>query len=397
MQQVALSWLVYRLTRDPFQLGLVGFAGQFPGFLAGLYAGVVVDCTDRRRLVLWTQALALAQALLLAFLTLSGRIEVWHIYSLAALLGIVNAFDIPARQVLIGELVPASDRHNAIALNSTIVNGSRILGPSAAGLIVGLWGEGVCFAINAASFLAVLVGLRMMRGLPGPAAPEAGASALKEIRSGVDYVLREEPIRIILILLGVVSLAGMPFVVLMPVFAEEVLHAGSAGLGLLMGASGVGATLGSLFLARRPGPDGLDRLVLRTTLLFGAALIGFSLSRALWLSALLMAVVGLGVMLQMAGVNTLLQDLSSDRFRGRVMAFYTMMFMGATPIGNFGAGWLATKVGAPWTVSIGACVCVLVALQYVESLPRLLRLKFPGPRTQDSVGPSCLARADGER
>ncbi|MBI4423079.1 MAG: MFS transporter [Elusimicrobia bacterium] len=374
MQQVAQAWLVYRLTRDPFQLGLVGFIGQSPAYLLGLYAGVLVDRSDRRRLVMATQGLSLLQAACLAILTLSGRVELWQVYALAALQGAINCFDLPARQVMIGELVPPEERPNAIALNSTIVNGSRMVGPALAGALVGLWGEGVCFAINAVSFLAVLASLSAMEGARGAPRSKGGESAVAEIRTGLDYALGHEPIRILLLLLAVTSVAGMPFVVLMPIFADQVLGSGSMGLGLLMAASGVGATLGSLALARRPVADGLDQLVVRTMLGFGVTLVAFSFSTSMAWSCALMGLLGLGVMMQFAGVNTLLQELADDRYRGRVMALYTMVFMGLSPIGSFAAGALARRIGAPWTVALGAAVCIVVALQYVEQLPRLVRL-----------------------
>lgn len=374
MQQVALSWLVYRLTHDPWHLGLVGFVGQLPVAAVGLYAGVLVDRVDRRRLVLVTQTLALAQAAILAALTLSGRITLWQIYALSALAGAISSFDLPARQVMIGQLVPAADRHNAIALNSTIVNGSRVVGPSVAGVLVGVWGEGVCFAVNAASYLAVLAALAAMKGSFGPTGGERG-SAVDEIKSGLGYAVAHEPIRILLFLLAVTSLAGMPFLVLMPIFADQVLQKGSAGMGLLMAASGVGATAGSLWLAQRTGAAGLDRIVVRSMAVLGVSLLAFSASRSMALSLALMAAIGLGVMVQFAGVNTLLQELSEERYRGRVMAFYSMVFMAASPIGNFLAGMLAARIGAPWTVALGGCVCLVFALRHAEYLPRQLRLR----------------------
>ncbi|MBI5201203.1 MAG: MFS transporter [Elusimicrobia bacterium] len=389
MQQTALAWLVYRLTHDPWHLGLVGFVGQMPAAAFGLYAGVLVDRVERRRLVLVTQSLALLQAAILAVLALSGRIELWHLYALSAFAGAINAFDLPARQVMIGQLVPPEDRHNAIALNSTIVNGSRIIGPSVAGVLVGLWGEGICFAANAASYLAVLWALWAM-DVSFRAAGTSEASASSEIRSGLGYTLAHEPIRILLFLLAITSLAGLPFLVLMPIFADEILHRGSEGLGLLMGASGVGATAGALWLARRRSAAGLERIVVRVMFVFGAALLVFSGSRSLPLSLAAMAVLGLGIVVQFAGVNTLLQELSEERFRGRVMAFYGMVFMIANPLGNFLAGSLASHIGAPWTVALGGCFCLVFALRHVEYLPRVMRLKARsegiGLRAQSGVG-----------
>lgn len=369
MQQVALSWLVYRLTRDPFQLGLVGFVGQLPSFLLGFHAGVIVDRTGRRRLVLLTQTLALLQATTLAALTLTGRVEVWHLYALAAFLGAVNALDLPARQVMVGELVPAVDRHNAIALHSFVINGTRVVGPSLAGWLIGAWGEGVCFAVNALSFIGVLAALSLMREVPEGPPAESSGSAWDDIRGGIEYVRSDPPIRGLLILLSAFSVAGLPFIILMPVFAVDILHGGPYALGALMGVSGVGATIGSLALARRDAVAGLDRIVAAAGLVFAASLAAFAFSRWLGLSALLMVPVGLTMMLQFAAGNSLLQELSADRYRGRVMAFYTMTFMGLTPFGNLAAGALASRIGAPATVALGAAVCAAASFRYLRALP----------------------------
>jgi len=371
MQQAAQAWLVYRMTRDPFALGLVGFAGQIPVFFLGLHAGLLVDRVDRRRLVLATQAASLIQAVVLAGLTLGGRVEVWHVYVLAAWLGAANAFDLPARQVLIGELVGPEDRHNAIALNASIVNGSRIIGPALAGVLIGWRGEGVCFALNAASFLAVLVGLAVMRG-PAPRRAEATGSDWSEIRLGISYALGEDAVRGLLGLLCVISLGAMPAFVLLPVFAGEYLGVGPTGLGFLMGAAGAGATAGALVLASRDKGEGLDRAIAPMGAGLAVALIGLAVSRSFALSAAVMAVVGLGVMVTFAVANTLLQELASDRFRGRVMGFYTMTFMGIAPIGNLLAGLLARRIGAPWAVILGAVGCAVFCSYYASFLPGLI-------------------------
>lgn len=372
MQMTAQSWLVYRLTRDPFHLGMVAFVGQFPVFLLGLYAGVVIDRMDRHRLVLWTQSLALVQAAAMAWLTARGDVALWQVYVLAALLGGVNAFDIPARQVLIGELVTPEERHNAIALNSSIVNGSRIVGPALAGLLIRLSGEWLCFSLNALSYSAVLAALSVMRGT------RAGGSGSTrppwmEMREGFSYVLNDRPIRGLLCLIGAVSMAGMPFVALMPIFADEILHVGSTGMGLLMGVSGIGATAGALLLAKLPKTDGIERLVLRMTPCFAAALAVFAFSRRVWLSAVMISIVGLGIMVQLSGVNALLQELVVERFRGRVMGFYAIMFIGLAPFGSFAAGILASRIGAPWTVALGACCCLAAALRCDRTLPAAVR------------------------
>lgn len=368
MQHLAQSWLVYRLTKDPVHLGMIGFTSQFPIFLLTLYAGVQVDRWDRRRLVIATQIGAMLQAAALAVLTISGEVRLWHVYVLAGLLGVINAFDMPARQVLIGELVEPADRHNAIALNSTIVNGSRIVGPAVAGILIAPFGEGVCFAVNSISFLAVVVALLAMRDLK-TIQPASRQSAWEQIQGGLHYIRSHRPIRSILLLLGVISMAGMPFIVLMPIFAEEILHGGPKALGLLMGSSGVGATVGALALAGRDKIAGLDRWVVKTAVFFGVILAAFAFSRSLWLSCFLISAVGVGLMVNLSGLNALLQDLASDQFRGRVMGFYAWAFLGLAPIGNLIAGHLADRIGAPWTVAIGAAACALTGLSFLRSLP----------------------------
>lgn len=368
MQLTAQSWLVYALTRDPFQLGLVGFLNRVPILLLGSLGGVLADRAPRRSLILLTQTLSLVQAAVLAAVTLSNRVQIWHIYALAAAIGLVNAFDFPARQVFVGELVPEDDRHNAIALNASLVNSSRVVGPAAAGLIIAAWGEGACFLINALSFLAVLAALAAIETNPAPARRASGG-AWSDIRRAFVYVLRGRALRLIFALLIVVSLLGMPFIVLMPIFAEEVLGAGSRGLGILMASSGAGATVGSLILARRQSSAGLETLLVRMTLLFGAGLIGFAYSRTLWLSCALLMVTGIGMIVQLAGVNSLLQELAPERLRGRVMGFYLVGLMGIAPLGSVLAGAAARRIGAPHTVALGAAAVMLAGLACRRRLP----------------------------
>lgn len=370
MQAVAQSWLAYRLTGSAALLGVVAFAGQFPALLCASWGGVVADRFPRRAILLATQVASMALALTLAGLTLSGRIEVAHILVLAALLGAVNAFDIPARQAFVVEMVGRDELINAIALNSSIFNGARIVGPAIAGVLVARLGEGWCFLLNGVSYLAVLAGLLAV-DLPAAARPREAGSMLARIAEGFRYAAGARPVRALLLLLGVVSLTAMPYAVLMPIFADRVLGGGAAALGLLMGASGVGALAGALMLASRRGISGLGRWVAISAAGFGIALVLFSLSRSLWLSVALMVPAGFFMINQMASSNTLIQSVVPDRFRGRVMALYTMMFMGMAPLGALGAGAAAERWGAPATVAAGGALALAAALVFARSIPSL--------------------------
>jgi MFS family permease len=374
MTRVATSWLVYRLTGSALLLGLVGFAGQIPSFLLAPVAGVLVDRWDRHKLLVWTQVLAMAQSLALAALTLAGAIEVWHVVALAVFQGLVNAFDMPARQAFVVEMVATrEDLPNAIALNSSMVNGARLVGPSVAGVIIAAVGEGWCFMLDGVSYVAVIASLLLMRVAPRPAAPRGAANVVAQLREGWTYVSGFAPIRNVLLLLALVSLVGMPYTVLMPVFANEVLGGGPNTLGLLMAASGVGALGGAMFLASRTTVLGLGKYIPLMAGVFGAGLVAFSFSRALWLSLALMVATGLGFMVQMAASNTVLQTIVDEDKRGRVMSFYTMAFMGTAPFGSLLAGWVADRIGAPSTLTFGGVGCVLGALWFARSLPALRR------------------------
>lgn len=359
MQSTAQAWLVYRLTKDPLMLGLTAVATQFPVFLLGLRAGVAVDRMDRLRLVRVTQFLSMAQAVLLAALTLSGAVRVWQVLVLALLLGSVNAFDVPARQVLLGELVPPSDRHKAIALNSFAVNLCRVLGPAVAGGAIGLIGEGGCFALNAASFLAVLVALAAVPPPPRQA-PAPESSAWNEIGEGVSYAFRHGPIRTVLFVLTAFSLAGLPVWVLLPVLADKEFGAGAGGFGILSSLSGVGAALSALDLARRPSAKGVGRAIATSLLVFAAAMAGLAWSRSFAVSGLLMAAAGWGALRVIAGSNTALQELSDDVHRGRVMGFYSMIFIGLSPLGAFVIGALAARFGVRATLLAEAGAVLLL-------------------------------------
>jgi MFS family permease len=372
MTRIATSWLVYRLTGSALLLGVVGFAGQIPSFLLAPFAGVLVDRWNRHRLLIATQVLALLQSLALAILALSGIVQIWHVILLSVFQGLINAFDMPARQAFVVEMVEKrEDLANAIALNSSMVNAARLLGPSIGGIIIAAVGEGWCFMLDAISYLAVIASLMAMKITPRMTKQIKEAKMLQQLSEGWKYASGFAPIRKVLLLLALVSLVGMPYTVLMPVFANEILHGGPNTLGLLMAASGVGALAGAMLLAARKSVLGLGKFIPLMAGAFGAGLIAFSFSRALWLSLLLMVVTGLGFMVQMAASNTVLQTIVEEDKRGRVMSFYTMAFMGTAPFGSLLAGSVADRIGAPYTLLIGGIGCIIGALWFATSLPAL--------------------------
>jgi MFS family permease len=372
MQIVAQSWLVYRLTGSAATLGFVAFAGQMPGFVLAPLGGTVADSFSRHRILIATQTLAMLLAFTLAMLTLTGRIAVWHVYVLAALAGVVNAFDIPTRQAFVADLVGREDLVNAIALNSSMINGARLVGPAMAGLLVATIGEGWCFFVNAVSYVAVIVGLLRMR----VARQETSAgrrSPVRRIVEGFSFVGRTAPIRALIILLGLVSLFGMPYTVLMPVFADRILHVGAGGLGMLLGAAGVGALGAALLLVARRGVRGMGRWVAFSSAGFGGSLLLFSRLQDFRLAVAVLVFVGFSMIIQISTSNTLIQAMVPDALRGRVMAVYSMMFLGMAPLGALVAGWLAERVGAADTVALGGAGCILSALIFSLRLPALRR------------------------
>jgi MFS family permease len=374
MTRIATSWLVYRLTGSALLLGVVGFAGQIPSFILAPFAGVLVDRWNRHRLLVATQVLALLQSLALAVLALSGTINIRHVIWLSIFQGLVNAFDMPARQAFLVEMVERrEDLPNAIALNSSMVNAARLIGPSVGGVIIAAVGEGWCFMIDAVSYLAVIASLVAMSVTPRMTKQIKEANMLRQLREGFSYAAHFAPIRNVLILLALVSLVGMPYTVLMPVFANEVLHGGPHTLGFLMAASGVGALAGAMFLAARKSVLGLGTYIPLTAAAFGVGLIAFSFSRVLWASLALMVVTGLGFMVQMAASNTVLQTIVDEDKRGRVMSFYTMAFMGTAPFGSLLAGSVAERIGSPHTLLFGGVGCIVGAIWFAFSLPALRR------------------------
>ena len=369
MQSVAQAWLVYSMTKSALLLGTVGFASQIPVFLVAPFGGITADRVNRQRLVIATQTCSMILAGILAWLTLSGRVHVWHIFLLAGLLGVVNAFDIPGRQAFLIDMVGKEDLMNAIALNSSMFNGARVIGPAVAGILVARIGEGWCFAANSFSYIAVLIGLLLMKVRSVPRT--SNRSPMEDIIEGFRWVNRTKIIRSLLFLIGLVSLVGMPYTVLMPVFADKILHGGARGLGILMGATGVGALFGALTLAAKTGIKGLGRWVTITCATLGISLFLFSFSTSFWLSAALLLPCGYSMMLQMACSNTLIQTIVPDHLRGRVMSLYSMMFMGMAPFGAFFGGALANRIGAPMTVAVGGIACVLGAIWFGRALPEL--------------------------
>jgi MFS family permease len=370
MQTVAQSWLVYRMTGSAFLLGAVGFSSQIPVFIMAPVGGIVADRLNRQRIVISTQTVSMILAGILAALTLSHRVQVWQIMVLAALLGVVNAFDIPARQAFLIDMVGRGDLMNAIALNSSMFNGARVIGPAVAGILVATIGEGWCFFANAVSYLAVIAGLLLMR-IEHPAKLATEGSPLENILEGFSFARNTGPVWAILLLLGVVSFVGMPYTVLMPVFADQILHGGARGLGILMGATGIGALLGAVSLAARVGIKGLGKLIAVCAGGFGLSLILFSFSRIFSLSTVLLVPVGFFMMVQMASSNTLIQSMVPDRLRGRVMSVYSMMFMGMAPFGALSAGSVAHHLGAPWTVALGGLACMVAAVWFGSHLPSI--------------------------
>ncbi|MGD0737103.1 MAG: MFS transporter [Terracidiphilus sp.] len=359
MTRIAISWLVYRLTKSALLLGVVGFAGQIPTFLLAPIAGVIVDRMDRRVLLVWTQCLAMVQSLVLAWLTLSHRVNISEVLMLSIMQGLINAFDMPGRQSFMVKMVEdKADLSNAIAINSSMVNVARLIGPSLAGLLIAATNEGWCFLVDGVSYIAVIASLLMMR-LPAATMARATTTMMAQLREGWTYVANSSPIRTILLLFALISLMGWPFMVLMPVFAAQVLHGGPHTLGFLMGAVGVGSLASALSMVLRRSVRGLTGMIPIAALGFGVGLICFGFSNVLWLSMLMMLVTGFGMMQCVTAANTILQTLVDENMRGRVMSYYTMAFVGMAPFGSLMAGALAHEVGAQRTVMVSGVACIL--------------------------------------
>jgi len=371
MQRIAMPWLVYHMTGSALLLGVVGFAGQIPTLIISPVAGVFTDRWPRYSVLLVTQIVSLIQAAVLAWLCLTGSIQIWEIVVLSVILGCTNAFDVPSRHSFVIDMVEnKEDLGNAIALNSLMFNGARLIGPSIAGVMLASTSEGVCFLLNAISYIFVIISLLMMR-LNIHQTHKKAEKILRELSEGLRYTFGFAPIKHLLILLSISSLMGMSYSVLMPVFAKEVLHGGSNTYGFLMGAAGFGALTGALFLASRKSVVKLGRIVPASAILFGSALLGLSFSRLFPISLVLMIFIGLGMMMQTAASNTILQTITDDDKRGRVMGFYSMSIMGTAPFGSLMAGGLAKIIGTPWTIFAGGFVTIIGGLFFLRKLPEL--------------------------
>ncbi len=377
MQTVAQAWLIYRLTGSGTLLGWLGFVGQFPIFLLSPVAGLVADRWPRRRVVIATQSISMLLAFILAALTLSHRIgpqrvteSTWEIIGLATMLGVVNAFDVPARQSFLIEMVGREDLLNAIALNSSMFNLARVAGPAIAGAVVAIVGEGWCFLLNGVSYLAVIAGLFMMR-IDRSRPVHDGSAPLEKLREGFRFARQTKPIRALLELVAIVSFMALPFSVVMPIFAVQILHGGASAYGALMGAVGVGAMFGALAIAMREQLRGLGKVVAWAATGLGASLVLFSASHWYWISFTILIVSGFTMMMQFTATNTLIQAMVPDQLRGRVMSMYAMMFLGMSPIGSLIAGALADRIGAPVTVAIGGLASCLGGLAFARRWPHL--------------------------
>ena len=371
MTRVASAWLVYRLTSSALLLGTVSFAGQIPTFLLAPIAGVIVDRIDRRKVLVWTQALAMLQSLALAGLTLSNRITIGEVLALSAFQGLINAFDMPARQSFMVQMVEdRADLSNAIAINSSMVNMARLVGPSLAGLLIAVKNEGWCFLVDGVSYIAVIISLLLMR-VPRTEERLDGTSTFTQLKEGWTYVAGFLPIRTILLLFALLSLMGWPFMVLMPIFAAKILHGGPHTLGFLMGAVGVGSLASALSLVLRRSVRGLTRVIPVAAVIFGIGLIFFGFSHTLWLSMLMMLVTGFGMMQGLTGSNTIIQTLVDENMRGRVMSYYTMAFIGMAPFGSLLAGAMAHAIGAPRTVIVSGVACILGGIWFTSQLPAI--------------------------
>ncbi len=377
MTQVAMIWLVYHLTNSALLLGVVGFSSQIPSFVIGPFGGIFVDRWNRNRILVTTQILAMIQSLALAVLALTGMIQIWHIILLSIFQGFINAFDAPARQAFVTEMIEKKeDLGNAIALNSSMFNGARLVGPAIAGLVIASVGAGVCFLIDGLSYVAVIASLLAMKLKPRKITAQT-PNIWQRLKEGFIYAFSFPPIRAILLLLALFSFMGMPYMVLLPIFATKILDGDAETLGFLMTASGLGALMGGIYLISRQSVIGLGKVIAFSPAVLGIGLIIFSQSRLLWLSLLMMLIIGCASILQIASSNTILQTIVEEDKRGRLMSLYTMAFLGILPFGNLAAGALASRIGAPNTVMIGGLFCILGSLIFANQLPKLTRLIRP--------------------
>ncbi len=390
MQTVAQSWLVYRLTGSSALMGMVGFSSQIPVFLFSPLGGVAADRYNRHRMIIVTQSASMALALILAALTLTGHIQIWHLFVLSAMLGVVNAFDIPARQAFLQEMVGRADLINAIALNSSMFNSARIIGPAIAGILVAWIGEGWCFFANGVSYIAVIAGLLLMHVTPRTI-HNSKDTAWQHVLEGARFVISARPMRALLLLIAVVSVSGQQYSILMPIFADRIFHSGAHGLGVLLGINGGGALCGALVMAAKRGLQGLTRWVAAGALVFSVAIIAFGYAPNFWIAATLLFIVGFSTMIQFGSTNTLIQMMSPDRFRGRAISAYSMMYMGMMPIGSMAAGIIAEHVGARETVSAGGVICLIGSVIYASRLSEIRAEARKMVQSASAVTPGQIA------
>jgi MFS family permease len=386
MQRLAIGWLAYKLKDSALILGIVAFSGQIPALFLTPFGGVIADSYNKHKILIITQTLAMVQAFVLALLVMNGHITIWLLMLLNICLGVINSFDMPTRQSFVIELIDnKDDLGNAIALNSSMVNFARLAGPTLAGFIVAAFGEGMCFLIDAISYLAVIASLLLMKIVPRVTPKKA--PALLRLKTGFQYAFGIEPIKYIILLISLVSLTATPYMVLMPIFAKDVLHGGPKTLGFLMGSAGTGALIGAIYLASRKSVSGLGKMIVFATILFGLSLGLFSFSRIIWLSEGLLLLAGMGMMVHMAASNTILQTIVSDDMRGRVMSLYSTAFIGISPIGSLLAGGLANKIGAPATLTIGGSICIISAIAFAYKLPAIRVLARPAYIEKEIIPP----------
>ncbi|OGI08015.1 MAG: hypothetical protein A3F80_05020 [Candidatus Melainabacteria bacterium RIFCSPLOWO2_12_FULL_35_11] len=371
IQNTAQSWLIYRLTGSAFFLGLVGFAGSLPALILAPISGVTADRFKRKDVLLITQILCVIQGIILSALFFSGTINKWHILILAIFLGIANSFDVTARQTFIPLLVTKGDLLNAIALNSSMFNAARIIGPALAGILISKYSEGICFVLNVLSYLPFIVFLFLVKVKEHEVSEFS--SSLAHLKEGVLFAWNTSPIRHLLLVLGTYSLWGMSFITLMPIFSDQILHRGAKGLGILMGASGIGSVIGALFLASRQKILGIKKLIALCGILSSVCIFIFAFSKIYLLSILLLIMIGFCSIIIISGSNTAMQAMSPDSLRGRIVGLFSMMFMGIFPLGSLTVGYLAHILNTPTAVSIGASICFLVAIYFFVKVPKLTK------------------------
>lgn len=377
VQRLAMSWLVYSLTGSALVLGTIEFTSQFPALLITLFAGVLADRWDRRRILLGTQALSMIQALILAYLVLTNTVTIWLLAVLSAFLGFINAIDIPVRQSAVLDMVEdREDLGNAIALNSTMFNGARFIGPTLAGFMVSAFGVGICFLINGISYLAVIAALLLMKLTPRYQV-KSETRIIHSLREGISFVRGFLPIKAIVLLLGFCSFMGMPYTLMMPIFASEVLKGGPRTLGFLMAGAGLGALMGAIYLASRQTVLGLEKVIPLAAGLFGLGLLFLSVVKVLWLAVAVLVLTGFGMMVMMASSNTILQTICDDDKRGRVMSFYTIALMGMHPLGSLLIGFMASRWGVTVTLIFSGTACMAGALAFALKLPQIREIAHP--------------------